>query len=160
MAATATATQEKFSSMLAYGKVKEVERLLAEGRLSQRKIAQAAGVSRGVVSLIASGKRPDYEARRLLAPFDEEPSGPIERCPSCGGRVYMPCRLCRVRSLHEVEQARLKQLRRRARQQALRRLLVAVLRAASEAQLLDVTPRSSLPAGGQTPSEPTPREPA
>lgn len=131
--------------MLAIGKVKEVERLLAEGRLSQRKIARAVGVSRGVVSIIASGKRPDYEARRLRNRVDQEPLGPIERCPGCGGRVYTPCRLCRVRSLHEIEQARLKELRRRARQQALRRLLVALLRAASQSQLLDRTPRSDLP---------------
>ena len=30
----------------------------------------------------------------------EEPlfSGPIERCPTCGGRVYMPCVACKVRA--------------------------------------------------------------
>lgn len=97
--------------MLALGKVKEVERLLAEGKLSQRKIAQAVGVSRATVSGIASGKRPDYEARTHDRAEEEfEPLGPIERCPSCGGRVYMPCRLCRVRKLKAQKQAQQREL--------------------------------------------------
>ena len=76
--------------------VQEVRRLLAEGKLSYRKIAKVAGVSRGSVSLIASGKRPDYKPRKNLA--QEVPCGPPERCPSCGALVYMPCRLCRLRA--------------------------------------------------------------
>ena len=84
--------------------VQEIRRLLAEGKLSYRKIAKVAGVSRGSVSLIASGKRPDYKPRKELA--EEVPSGPPERCPSCGALVYMPCRLCRLRAFL----ARLKRL--------------------------------------------------
>jgi len=69
--------------MLAPGKVLEVQKLLAEGRLSQRKIAKALGVSRATVSAIASGKRPDYAARqRARADEAFEPLGPIERCPT------------------------------------------------------------------------------
>ncbi len=142
--------------MLAFGKVKEIERLLAEGRLSQRKIAKALGVSRGVVDAIASGKRPDYEARRQHRADDGEPQGPIERCPTCGARVYMPCRLCRVRNGQAREQALLRTMRHRAREQAVRRLLVAILRAAIESQSLDETPRVS---AGSTPVCP-PAEPA
>ena len=85
--------------MIAPKFVAEVRRLLAEGVFSQRKIAELTGVSRGTVRTIASGTRPDYEA--LQRPEEdawEEPAGPAERCPGCGGMVYMPCRLCCVRT--------------------------------------------------------------
>jgi transcriptional regulator with XRE-family HTH domain len=115
--------------MLASGKVKEVERLLAEGGLSYRKIAKTIGVSRATVSAIARGARPDYEARRLLRLPENEPLGPIERCPTCGARVYMPCRLCRVRKIKFAEQQILRILRRQARRQSMNRLLSAVRKA-------------------------------
>lgn len=82
--------------MLSVPVVQEVKRLLAEGRLSQRKIARQTGVSRGIVGLIAQGKRPDYQPRQE----EDDPwanCGPPERCPTCGARVYMPCRLCGLR---------------------------------------------------------------
>lgn len=82
--------------MLAPSMVAEIRRLLAEDKLSQRKIARLSGVSRGTVGAIASGKRPDYGPR----PSDDEPdrpSGPPQRCATCGGMVYMPCRLCALR---------------------------------------------------------------
>ena len=78
--------------------VRQVERLLGEGRYSQRKIARMTGVSRDTVHAIASGKRPDYEARqqeaaeRGDAPF----SGPPHRCPGCGRLVLMPCLACLI----------------------------------------------------------------
>lgn len=125
--------------MLALAKVKEVKRLLAEGKLSQRRIAKAIGVSRATVSGIASGKRPDYEPRmRARADVEEvERLGPIARCPSCGGRIYMPCRLCRLRKMKAREETRLRAMRRRARQQAIERLISAVRKAnhAPEAEL-------------------------
>ena len=74
----------------------DVRRLLAEGTLSQRKIARLTGISRGSVGAIASGKRPDYETPPEEE--DEEPTGPPERCRNCGGMVYLPCRLCRTRN--------------------------------------------------------------
>src|SRR6185369_2834794 len=107
--------------MLALARVKEVERLLAEGRLSQRKIARLLRVSRSTVSAIAAGRRPDYEARLAARASEFEPLGPIERCSGCGGMVYTPCRLCRVRKIKEQEEARLRMLRRQAREQARRR---------------------------------------
>ncbi|MEX0678908.1 MAG: helix-turn-helix domain-containing protein [Pirellulales bacterium] len=115
--------------MLALAKVKEVRRLLNEGKLSQRKIAAAIGVSRATVSAIARGKRPDYEPRMRARAAEFEPLGPIERCPSCGGRVYMPCRLCRVRKMNAREQRRLLAMRRWAREQAIKRLLSAIHKA-------------------------------
>jgi hypothetical protein len=78
--------------------VAEVQRLLVQPGLSHRKIAQITGVSRGSVGAIASGKRPDYAMPRSAGAEDcEEPTGPPRRCPGCGGMVYMPCVLCRVR---------------------------------------------------------------
>ena len=78
--------------------VDTVRRLLAERKWSMRKIARMAGVSRGTVGAIAHNKRRDRPR-----PTDEEdllaqPSGPLRRCPGCGGLVQMPCRLCRVRA--------------------------------------------------------------
>jgi hypothetical protein len=115
--------------MLALGKVKEVERLLAMGTLSYRRIAATIGVSRATVSAIARGARPDYESRLRSRLEEQAPLGPIERCPGCGGRVYMPCRLCRVRKLKAQEQAALRVMRRQARQLRLTRLLAAVQKA-------------------------------
>jgi len=85
--------------MLARNVVEEIRRLLEEGKLSQRKISRQLGVSRGTVGAIASGTRPDYDAIRARDDEFLEPSGPPERCPTCGGTVYMPCQLCRVRDL-------------------------------------------------------------
>jgi transcriptional regulator with XRE-family HTH domain len=84
--------------MLAMAKIKEAERLLLECRLSQRKIAALVGISRATVSAIAGGRRPDYEARLAARAIELEPLGPIVRCGGCGGRVYSPCRACRVRA--------------------------------------------------------------
>jgi transcriptional regulator with XRE-family HTH domain len=80
--------------------VGEVQNLLAAGEMSQRAIARILGISRGTVDAIAAGKRPDYEAIRRSRQENEtgdEPIGPPMRCPTCGGLVYMPCRLCAVR---------------------------------------------------------------
>ena len=83
--------------MIAANIVTEVRRLLAERKLSQRKIARRTGISRGSVGAIASGRRPDYEKPDRFAEEDEEPAGPPERCRNCGGMVYLPCRLCKAR---------------------------------------------------------------
>lgn len=126
--------------MLPIGKVREVERLLAEGQLSQRKIARVVGVSRGVIGLIARGERPDYSARQQDQ-AELVPLGPIERCPGCGGRVYVPCRLCHVRKLQAAEQLRLTRLRREARRKTVQRILRAIAIAAErEAASVDEDP--------------------
>jgi hypothetical protein len=72
--------------------VAEVRRLLAERKLSKRKIAELTGVGRNSVCAIASGRRMDREPRAA-----DEPLGPPQRCPGCGGMVYMPCLLCSAR---------------------------------------------------------------
>lgn len=83
--------------MISIGMVAEIRRLLAEGQLSQRKIAKLTGISRATVGAIASGRRPDYEPRPAQELFDR-PQGPPRRCQGCGGMVYLPCKLCRVRA--------------------------------------------------------------
>jgi hypothetical protein len=86
--------------MIAPSVVQEVRRLLAEDRLSQRKIAKTTGISRGTVAAIAAGRRPDYDGRRGNGEDHlPEPAGSPQRCPGCGGLVYMPCRTCRTRAL-------------------------------------------------------------
>ena len=131
--------------MLPLVKVKEAERLLAEGKLSQRKIASAVGISRATVSAIASGRRPDYEARQLARAAENELWGPIVRCPECGGMVYSPCRLCRARKAKKLEQETAKAFRRQARELAVRRLLIAVERARHEPEVV-LDPNRYLPA--------------
>ncbi len=112
--------------MIALMKIKEAERLLAEGKLSHRKIAKAVGISRATVGAIASGRRPDYEARRRARASQVEPLGPLARCPGCGGLVHMPCRLCSLRNAKAYEQDVACAHRRRARELAAKRLLAAV----------------------------------
>jgi transcriptional regulator with XRE-family HTH domain len=86
--------------------VAEVRRLLAEGAMSQRAIARSVGVSRGTVAVIASGRRPDYEALRQVRDEEDESVGPPRRCSVCGGTVYMPCRLCKTREAMTLRQRR------------------------------------------------------
>lgn len=112
--------------MLSEVKIEEARRLLVEGKLSQRKIAQEIGISRSTLAGIASGRRPDYEALRQARGLAEQPLGPVERCRTCGGLVHMPCQLCKVRALKEGERELLRRRRRVAQQLALRRLLCAV----------------------------------
>ena len=88
--------------MLAKSLIEEIDRLLKHGKLSQRKIAAQMRVSRGTVAAIASGRRGLYGRE----PRDDEPTplapqSPPARCPRCGYRVYLPCRICRSREFQE-----------------------------------------------------------
>jgi hypothetical protein len=80
--------------MIAQAIADEVERLLSEGRLSQRQIARATGISRGTVGSIAQGKR----KRRRTAESFLDPTRPLGPPHRCGGLVYGRCLLCRVRA--------------------------------------------------------------
>ena len=83
--------------MIAPFLVAQIRRLLAEEKLSQRKIALLVGVARNTVDAIASGKHHNPDA---VGPDDDgEPRELPQRCPQCGGLVYPPCRLCRMRRL-------------------------------------------------------------
>lgn len=76
--------------------IREVKQLLANGQLSHRKIAAKVGVSRGTVGAVARGVRDERWPKK--SDVWETTHGPAQRCPSCGARVYMPCRLCKVRA--------------------------------------------------------------
>lgn len=83
--------------MIAPATIREIERLLIEGQLSHRIIAERAGVARSTVSAVAKGTRlPDDELDQTPE-FDPEQAP--ERCPGCGAMVQMPCWLCKVRDL-------------------------------------------------------------
>jgi hypothetical protein len=84
--------------MIASDLVREIREMLAAGGLSQRAIAERTGVSRGTVSAIAQGKRPDYQPRNHSTEFGFiPPVGRPARCPGCGGLVLMPCLACYLR---------------------------------------------------------------
>ncbi len=82
---------------------------VSEGKQpSQREIARLTGVSRGTVSAIALGRRPDYRllpAQTVARDDSSDPlSGPHERCRACGCFVqaHVACRVCRARRVREA----------------------------------------------------------
>jgi hypothetical protein len=82
--------------MLSSCLVEEIQRLLATGH-SRREVARMAGVSRTTVDRIAAKERPEF-----VDPVETELSSPLrkkpKRCATCGGMVYPPCKLCRMRA--------------------------------------------------------------
>ena len=82
--------------MLSDEVVLEIRRLLDEGNLSWRAIGERIGVSRTMVGHVAKGRR---RPKSLVA---EGKTQLPSRCRKCGGMVYKPCRLCRVRSYQRV----------------------------------------------------------
>ena len=89
--------------MLPIALINEIDRLLREGELSQRKIADRLGVSRGTISAIASGRRGLYGKDPLETYSPLIPTSPPTRCPHCGYRVYLPCLICLSRQ-HQQRQ--------------------------------------------------------
>jgi hypothetical protein len=71
--------------------------------MSQRKIAAQLGVSRGVVSAIAAGRRGLYGQDPFAKYSPLAPTSPPTRCPTCGYRVYLPCLVCRTREHQQRE---------------------------------------------------------
>jgi hypothetical protein len=82
--------------MLSSSIIAEVERLLALGH-SRREVAQLTGVCRNTINRIAAGKRPDY-APPKESNLSSLPRTMAVRCQTCGGNVFPPCKLCRVRA--------------------------------------------------------------
>ncbi len=114
--------------MIDMGRYLETKRLLAMRTLSHRRIAALVGVSRATVNAIARGKRKNREQREIErhAPM---PSGPLVRCPGCGGKVQLPCLTCRAERIRERDCELLRELRRQAQAQRLRAFLETVRRA-------------------------------
>lgn len=85
--------------MLQVAVVREIRRLLDERMLSQRDIAARLGVSRGTVWRIASGRRGLHGGDDVIRFTKREATKSLPtRCAGCGGKVHMPCRLCRTRA--------------------------------------------------------------
>jgi hypothetical protein len=86
--------------MLSADVIREVRRLLDEDELSQRAIAARLNISRGVVNAVAHRRRDEHGPRSRWA--NPQPAGAYpDRCPTCGGLVFMPCRLCTTRAFAE-----------------------------------------------------------
>ena len=84
--------------MISVALEKRVRSLLAEGKLSQRSIARITGLSRSSISAIARGSRRAFIAAGVDdgVKFFSTSQSP-QRCPDCGGLVYLPCHACRIR---------------------------------------------------------------
>jgi hypothetical protein len=143
--------------MIDAGKFLETKRLLALKTLSQRRIAAIVGISRATVNAIARGKRGRRESgereRDMLAP-----SGPLVRCPGCGGKVQLPCLSCQVARRREREEQLLRELRKQARTWRLRAFLEAARRAywereacESELTVTDYSPPEASAGAGPSP---------
>lgn len=97
--------------MLSQHVIDEARRILSEGRMSQRQIAEQLHISRGTVSALALGQRGSHGREVATAqPLQIR----IVRCRGCGGLVCIPCVLCRTRRfIAERRQAKQEQLLRR-----------------------------------------------
>lgn len=87
--------------MLALEVVEEINRLLKEGKHSQRRIAELLQVSRATVSAIAGGRRALFGRAFEGESKESSPLQPAERCPTCGFLVYAPCLVCRTREYRQ-----------------------------------------------------------
>jgi hypothetical protein len=87
--------------MLSQQVIDEARRLLFEGQMSQRQIAEQLHISRGTVNALSLGQRGAYG--RETATAQPMPIR-IARCRGCGGLVYLPCILCRTRRFIEERQ--------------------------------------------------------
>lgn len=90
----------EFLEMLPRDVVLEIKRLLDEHSLSQREIAAMTGASRGIIGAIASGRRGLHgrDSTEEAPPTHGDPDMIAQRCSGCGGKVFMPCLLCRSRA--------------------------------------------------------------
>ncbi len=84
--------------MLSQDKVRAIEVLLAQGRLSQREIARRVKVNRETVNRIASGQRVDYvRLRRWRTRHEPRQLFSAIRCRMCGAKIrVMPCQRCHL----------------------------------------------------------------
>jgi hypothetical protein len=87
--------------MLPTSLVHEIDRLLTEGKLSHRQIATRLHVSRGTISAIAHGHRGLHGMDPIEKRRARTPSSAPTRCPGCGYCVYLPCLICRTRTVRE-----------------------------------------------------------
>lgn len=89
--------------MLARSVVETIDRLLKEGKLSNRQIAQQVGASRTSVDAIARGGRGLFGHGRDPESDECDTIEPSLRCPKCGFQVHLPCLVCRTREYREQQ---------------------------------------------------------
>jgi DNA-binding XRE family transcriptional regulator len=89
--------------MLARSVVEAIDRLLKEGKLSNRQIAEEVGVSRTSVNAIARGWRGLFGRGRDPESDACDTIEPSVRCPKCGFQVHLPCLVCRTREYREQQ---------------------------------------------------------
>lgn len=90
--------------MLSQSLVREIDRLLREGKMTQLAIGRKLGVSRGTVNAIANGRRRLHGRESDAGNSNEEAIDRLpERCTRCGHTVELPCRICRSRAARERE---------------------------------------------------------
>jgi hypothetical protein len=85
--------------MVTVDQILRVKSLLERGAF-QSKIRRATGLSCTTVRRIADGKL-DYRlgtSRFNFTSIIHNETATAERCPGCGGMVYMPCVLCTIRN--------------------------------------------------------------
>lgn len=109
--------------MLARSVVETIDRMLKEGKLSNRRIAEQVGVSRTTVDAIARGGRGLFGHGRDPDSDECDMIEPSVRCPQCGFRVHLPCLVCRTREYREQQKC-MKKLGREAASRRGRRRLV------------------------------------
>ena len=78
-------------------RIQLIRALMKQPQLSQRSVAELAKVSRDVVRRVALGKLRVERPRTPPPEMELEELRPYVRCRRCGGRVVLPCRLCRLR---------------------------------------------------------------
>jgi DNA-binding XRE family transcriptional regulator len=93
--------------MLSPDVIRKIQQLLEERQHTHRKIATSVGVSRSTVAAVAKGERRITDTVRRVPKPKPKPKPPegIQRCPSCGAKVRMPCLLCQMREMASNEQA-------------------------------------------------------
>lgn len=93
--------------MLSVYKLLEIHELLQAREISQREIARRLQVSRSTVAAVAAGRRPiESLLQRAAEQFPDDDAGPVGRCPTCGGKVMIPCRACWVRAIKQPDKLR------------------------------------------------------
>lgn len=91
--------------MVSVETVELAEGFLAEG-VSQRQTAIRAGLCRGTVSRIKSGRWRQQYRKRMLRMIERDLrtlNGTARKCSQCGAKVEIPCRACQVRRLLAAE---------------------------------------------------------
>jgi len=76
----------------------KIQKLLREGKLSQRRIAVLLGVSRSAVRNVNRKESESADTLQEIIP----PGVEIRRSPDCGARVRMHCLACQLRAIREA----------------------------------------------------------